>query len=103
MKATLYALGKDLSADDQVFARSTFIHRFTKEHRPAWLGQQDHPSCPPQFASDADWLAHTKFKIKLNGRLNRVSKTCVSRPTWPDNPELRLPANPDSYFHNLSS
>jgi hypothetical protein len=87
------ALGNRLSATDQAYVRSAYVHRFTKEHRPAWLGRGDCVGCPPHFASDADWLAHTTFKVNANGALNRRSKTCESCPTWPDNPELRHPSS----------
>jgi hypothetical protein len=82
--------GDQLSADDQRKALATYVHRFTKEHRPAWSREprKDGKPYPVQFASDADWLANTEFPVSpKTGRL--ASGDCLSSPTWPDNPELR--------------
>lgn len=74
-------LGSDLPPGLQQEALNSFVHRFTKEHRPGW---SMHFTSPVQFESDKDWLAHTYFTMD-NGKLSRE---CHSEPTWPDNPEL---------------
>lgn len=81
--------GSELLPLDQSHALSRFVHRFTREHVPAWTQRADCRSCPVQFASDADWLANTEFAIDRHGALKSDVPDCASRPTWPDNPELR--------------
>ncbi len=88
-------LGSELSAEDQRHVLASYVHRFTREHRPVWSMRglwSDNKPYPVQFASDAEWLAHTRFATTISGRLDRRFKGCNSSPTWPDNPELRLPA-----------
>lgn len=76
-------LGSNLPAALQVQAKAMFVHRFTGDHKPDWT-----QGSPLQFASDADWLAHTLFWVtKRNTLAKRAS--CESSPTWPYNPELR--------------
>lgn len=85
-------LGTDLHPEDQAHVLRAFVHRFTREHKPAWATRpwKDGKSYPVQFDSDQDWLAHTRFRVRLSdGRLNRSVHSCHSSPTWPDNPELR--------------
>lgn len=52
-------LGTQLNAADQAHVLATFVHRYTMEHKPVWA----RPFSVVQFASDADWLAHTKFQV----------------------------------------
>jgi hypothetical protein len=85
--------GSQLCADDQRHVLAAYSHRFTREHRPDWARKEwkDGKPYPVQFDSDADWLAHTRFAVRKNGRLDPKSNECHSLPTWPDNPELRKP------------
>ncbi len=86
----LNTTGDKLSYADQLKVKSAFVHRFTKEHRPAW-SRMKRPCgnpYPVQFESDADWLKNTVFAINKTGTLLK-SYDCASSPTWPDNPELR--------------
>lgn len=83
--------GDLLSPEDQRYAKSAFVHRFTKDHRPEWKNRKDCASCPVAFASDNDWLAHTLFDVFADGAMCRTSRFIRSYPTWPDNPELRRP------------
>jgi hypothetical protein len=78
--------GTELHPDDQKHVLAAYVHRFTGQHRPQWADSQH---CNVQFRDDADWLANTSFAVRKNGRLDRRSKECYSRPTWPNNPELR--------------
>ncbi|WP_145670156.1 hypothetical protein [Bradyrhizobium stylosanthis] len=78
-------LGTDLHPADQRFVLSAYVHRFTGSHRPKWAK----PDNAVQFADDQDWLAHTRFAVRANGRLDRRVARCHSSPTWPHNPELR--------------
>jgi hypothetical protein len=89
--------GSDLSPEDRAFVLSAFVHRFTKEHRPNWATspRTGGDAYPVQFASDADWLANTRFAVNLDGTLNRRFTYCHSAPTWPDNPELRKASSSD--------
>lgn len=87
------ALGCDLTPADQRHVLAAFVYRYTAEHRPSWTARQDCQTCPVQFASDADWLANTRFAVRKNGRLNHNYRSCDSSPTWPNNPELRRKAS----------
>lgn len=80
--------GNELSPADQAHVLASFVHRFTKQHRPQWAGslRPDGTAYPVQFASDADWLANTEFAVLPSGKLDRRVKECHSSPTWPDNP-----------------
>lgn len=82
-------LGTELTKDDQEKALRTYLYRYTGNHKPYWVGQTmlNGKAYPVQFASDADWLAHTTFPVNKNGQLERGE--CDSKPTWPNNPELR--------------
>ena len=87
-------LGIELHPDDRRHVLAAYVHRFTGEHRPAWAHKpwKDGKPYPVQFADDADWLAHTRFAVRGNGRLDRRVNRCESSPTWPNNPELRKEA-----------
>lgn len=79
-------LGSELHPDDQRFVLSAYVHRYTKEHKPTWanIPRPDGLPYKPQFASDRDWLEHTEFQVRKNGRLDHRTHECYSRPTWPD-------------------
>lgn len=83
--------GSELHPEDRAYVLRAFVHRFTREHRPGWTRRADCAQCPVQFASDADWLAHTRFAVRNDVRIDRRAD-CESSPTWPDNPELRRAA-----------
>lgn len=83
-----YVKGSDLPLHLQKEALRLFTHRYTREHVPAWSRHGDYPV---QFASDTEWLAHSDFPVTKRGEL-AVGRSCFSRPTWPDNPELRRTA-----------
>ena len=86
-------LGSELSASDRRAVLASYVHRFTKEHRPQWANRADCAGCcPVQFESDTEWLAHTRFAVTKAGALDGLVKECESSATWPDNPELRKPA-----------
>ena len=87
------ALGSDLTPQDQRHVLSAYVHRFTAEHVPEWTRRQDCQTCPVQCASDAEWLANTRFAVRKDGRLNHSYHECHSTPTWPNNPELRRRAS----------
>lgn len=82
--------GSEMPRHMQQDALARFVHRFTRDHVPAWV-KQDMPNGKPypiQFDSDEDWLASTLFWVGNTGLSNK-HKYCESSPTWPDNPELR--------------
>lgn len=86
--------GNQLTGSDRQHVLSAYVHRFTKDHKPGWAAKPrpyGNPY-PVQFASDADWLAHTLFHVTSGGNLDGRFGDCQSSPTWPDNPELRRPA-----------
>lgn len=93
MNQPRYVLGSALQYVDQVYVLSAYVHRFTREHKPDWTRKpwKDGKPYPVQFDSDADWLAHTRFAVRRDGRLDQRVKACQSNATWPDNPELRKP------------
>ena len=35
----------------------------------------------PQFPTDADWLAHTRFRVNGKGRLDGRARNCYSLPS----------------------
>ena len=83
--------GDRLSVKAQNEAKALFVHRFTREHIPLWSCEyrSDGSNYAVQFASDADWLRHTKFAVHSDGTLSKRAQYCESSPTWPDNPELK--------------
>lgn len=74
-------LGTHLHPDDQDHVLRAFVHRYARTHVPTWARGTNYM---PQFADDADWLAHTRFRTRGDGRLDRRAKFCESSPTWPD-------------------
>lgn len=86
-----YVNGAKLSPELRREALRSYVYRFTAEHRPDWARKEwkDGKPYPVQFASDADWLAHTDFPVTKSGKL-ASRKDCQSYPTWPLNPELRI-------------
>ena len=71
-------------------AKRKFVHRYTRDHVPAWamVPMPNGKAYPVQFDSDAEWLANTTFTVTKKGELAKRNP-CHSVPTWPDNPELR--------------
>lgn len=86
-----YTLGSKLSPETQRDCLNQFVHRFTRDNRPAWARKEwkDGKPYPVQYASDSDWLAHTRFAVTKAGKLHRGVHHCEGSPTWPDNPEMR--------------
>lgn len=86
--------GTQLHYQDREHVLAAYVHRFTREHKPAWANKPmpNGKPYPVQFDSDLDWLEHTDFAIRKNGRLDMRVKSCFCSPTWPDNPELRKQA-----------
>lgn len=94
MEPIKFLLGSELCAEDQAEVLRAYVHRYTGDHKPRWAQpKEDVPGIvkwgasekpyPLQFASDAEWLANTRFAVRKNGRLDRRAKHCYSRPTWP--------------------
>jgi len=85
--------GSELTQAEQRYLLSTYIYRYTRENKPHWASgpRPDGSAYPVQFASDSDWLANTYFAVTQSGALDMRIAGCYSRPTWPDNPELRAP------------
>ena len=81
---TSHALGTRLHPNDRAYVLHTYVHRSTKPG-----GEY-----PQQFADDQDWLAHTYFRVRADGRLDARCRACLSYPTWPHNPELRREVAP---------
>lgn len=79
-------LGTELHKDDQRYVLGAYVHRYTGNHKPQWAVNTNYPL---QFINDADWLAHTSFRVTTKGRLDSRCRFCQSSPTWPNNPELR--------------
>lgn len=79
-------LGSELPAPEQRYVLSAFVHRFTRDHKPAWANKPRPDGRPyrVQFASDADWLAHTRFRVTAGSRVDRRAQFCASAPTWPE-------------------
>lgn len=78
--------GSELHPEDQKHVLNSYVHRYTKEHKPNWANKlrPDGTKHMPQFHSDSDWLNNTKFRVhKKSGRLDHRAKSCESNPTWP--------------------
>jgi len=88
----LMTTGDNLTASDRQHVLAAYVHRFTGEHKPQWASKpwKDGKPYPVQHATDADWLARTRFHVRTNGRLDHRFTTCESNPSWPFNPELRV-------------
>lgn len=84
-------LGSELFPGDRAYVLAAFCHRHTGNHVPAWATRPraDGTPYPVHFASDAEWLANTRFAVGAHGDLDRRVSQCYSTPTWPNNPELR--------------
>ena len=91
-------VGSELPHFVQQDALSSFVHRFTGEHIPAW-SKEAAPNgrfYAPQYRNDQEWLQHTLFAV--NTKKDTVCLAhgkdvyCQSNnPTWPwgqwlDNP-----------------
>ncbi len=79
--------GHELSPEVQRQALATYVYRYTRDHVPAWAirdKRADGTPFPVQFASDADWLEHSRFPVTKAGRLASRPPYCYSDPTWPD-------------------
>jgi hypothetical protein len=78
----------------QEHVKRVYVHRFTGDHQPVWARDEwkDGKPYPLQFRDDGEWLAHSYFPVhgfeddKSSWRIGRGS--CLSYPTWPENPEL---------------
>jgi hypothetical protein len=87
---TLQRRGSELRPEVQREVLARYTMRDTPPNRPNWtLNGPDGKPYPLQFASDSDWLANTFFYVKQDGTLDERFARCESRPTWPNNPELR--------------
>lgn len=94
LRAIFGVLGTDLRPYDKQAVLRMFVHRYTGDHKPAWADREwkDGKPYPVQFSDDQDWLANTSFAVRQDGYLDQRCKHCHSRPTWPNNPELRKEA-----------
>jgi hypothetical protein len=91
-----YAYGNSLTSIDQEKVKRMFVNRYTCKHVPTWAMQirEDSTYYAPQYINDADWLAHTQFKITNTGNLDMRYCTCLSSdPTWPLGQSLKSPFN----------
>jgi hypothetical protein len=81
-----WIIGSHLSPAQQNKARSIFVNRFTRQHRPNWAQKPRDDGQPykPHFKDDADWLANTEFAVNKDGTLDQRVGHCSSNPTWPD-------------------
>lgn len=81
-----YVNGLALSPALQREALARYVHRFTRDHVPAWAKQPqpDGRSYPVHFDSDSEWLAKTYFPVTARGKLAARPGNCQSHPTWPD-------------------
>ena len=78
--------GNQLHPDDRRHVLAAYTHRFTRTHVPAWAKRPrpDGTAYPVQFEDDNDWLEHTRFQTRKDGRLDGRHTSCTSMPTWPD-------------------
>ena len=85
-----YKRGIELTQEQQRHVLSTYVHRYTGTHKPQWaqVVMKNGKPYPVQFASDAEWLANTQFRVTKTGKLDSRCLYHMSTPTWPLNPEL---------------
>lgn len=83
--------GSELSFEQKRYVLSVYVHRYTKDHIPAWSRRtwKDGKAYPVQYGSDQEWLERTYFNVTKDGHLVRNRDCYSTTPTWPDNPELR--------------
>src|ERR1700723_1266626 len=87
----IWRYGSQLSRLDQAKALMAWEdRRYIVNGEPEWVvrsraGGKDYP---PQFASDLDWLEHTKFAVTMTGKLDQRCRECREEPTWPTRPDL---------------
>ena len=74
--------GIKLSEHDRREVLAAYVHRYTGEHVPQWA-RAPWNTCKVQFATDAEWLANTRFAVRKDGRLHQRIRHCMSNPTWP--------------------
>lgn len=79
MSAAQWIAGDKLRPDVQRQALARFVHRYTGEHVPKWARART----KPHFATDAEWLAGTRFAIRGDGQLSERVRHCESSPTFP--------------------
>src|SRR5262245_231807 len=90
MSDPIWKRGDQLTPALQKRCLAMFVHRYTRDHTPAWAkeARPNGQPYPVQFASDSDWLAHSLFAVSADGaRLDRRVRHCESSPTWPDGKE----------------
>lgn len=69
--------------------RKVLGHNLTIEDQETVLSAHVHSSVAPRQFSDAEeWLCNTTFLVRNDGCLDDRFQKQVSRPTWPNNPEL---------------
>lgn len=77
-----YTLGSLLHPADRAEVLSRLVHRFTGEHVPAWA-RKPAPNgrfYAPHYATDAEWLSSTVFRVrKSDRRLDERATSCESR------------------------
>lgn len=88
----LWRYGSELLREDQGMVLMIWEgQRYILDSEPPrWAYKTDSgtETYPPQFASDIDWLAHTRFATTMNGRLDKRVRECQEEPTWPTRPDL---------------
>lgn len=79
-------LGCHLHPDDQRYVLAAYVHRYTGDHTPGWATvPRECGGCyPMQFTNDQEWLAHTRFRVRQDGRLDGRVHCCESNATWPN-------------------
>lgn len=74
--------GNELSPEQQAKALRMYGNRFTMEHVPPWARLRGIGGFyGPQFTSDQEWLAHTKFHVEAGQLLDMDCFT--GDQTWP--------------------
>ena len=61
-----HKLGSELTPDQQRQVKYMFVHRHTGSHTPA---HEHGTGRKPLYKDDAEWLAHTHFNVKKDGKL----------------------------------
>lgn len=83
-----YLYGCELSADDQDIALFMVPNRYTGDNTPS-RAEAVGRIVYPEFASDAEFLAGSLFRVHRDGRVDRRQEHIILVPTWPTMPVWR--------------
>ena len=76
----MWIKGKHLTNKQREIVKSSYVHRFTEEHKSTWANEKmsNGESYKPEFKTDDEWINSKAFNFIVDGsRLNRSIKHCI--------------------------